>query len=99
DLLDRIPDEHPLNSPEHSLLNGELRKQIARALQSLTPRERMLFELRHYQGLKLVVAAEVLNTSLGSAKTTLFRAVRKLRCQLAMCGLSPEPCNRSGSRA
>ena len=37
DLLDRIPDEHPLSSPEQALMNGELRKQIARALQSLNP--------------------------------------------------------------
>jgi RNA polymerase sigma-70 factor, ECF subfamily len=96
DLLDRIPDEHPLSSPEHALINDELRQQIAHALQSLTPRERMLFELRHYHGLKVRVAAEMLNTSEESAKTTLFRATRKLREKLAAWRKSPEGLSRSG---
>ena len=85
DLVDRIPDEHPLSTPEQALMNSELGKQIADALRSLTPRERMLFELRHYHGLKIRAAAEMLNTSEESAKTTLFRATRKLRKQLAVC--------------
>lgn len=98
DLLDRIPDEHPLSSPEHALMNGELRKQIARALRSLTPRERMLFELKHYHGLKMRVAAEMLNTSVESAKTTLFRATRKLRERLAVCRASAGALDRSEGR-
>lgn len=96
DLLDRIPDEHPLSSPEQALMNGELRKQIAHALRSLTPRERMLFELRHFHGLKLRAAAEMLNTSEESAKTTLFRATRKLRERLAVCRASPGASDQSG---
>jgi RNA polymerase sigma-70 factor (ECF subfamily) len=98
DLLDRIPDDHPLSSPEQALMNGELRKQIADALQSLTPRERMLFELRHYHGLKIRAAAEMLNTSEESAKTTLFRATRKLRKQLAIWRASQGTSDRSGGR-
>ena len=48
----------------------------------LTPRERMVFELKHYQGLKLRTIGEMLNTTEETAKNTLFRATRKLRANL-----------------
>lgn len=98
DLLDSVRDERPLNSPEQALMNGELRQKIARALRSLTPRERMLFELKHYHGLKLRAAAAMLNTSEAAAKTTLFRATKKLRVQLAGCDARPAITDRSGNR-
>ena len=49
----------------------------------LTPRERMVFELKHYQGLRLRTIGEMLNTTEETAKNTLFRATKKLRSQLA----------------
>jgi len=49
----------------------------------LTPRERTVFELKHYQGLKLRTIGEMLNTTEETAKNTLFRATRKLRLNLA----------------
>jgi RNA polymerase sigma-70 factor (ECF subfamily) len=52
-------------------------------LQGLTPRERMVFELKHYQGLKLRTIGEMLNTTEETAKNTLFRATQKLRGTLA----------------
>ncbi len=57
--------------------------RISRALQKLTPRERMVFELKHYHGLKLRTVGEVLNTTEETAKNTLFRATQKLRGALA----------------
>jgi CheY-like chemotaxis protein len=55
---------------------------ISKALQRLTPRERMVFDLRHFEGLKLQSVSEILNASEGSIKMTFFRATRKLRLQL-----------------
>ena len=55
----------------------------AEALDKLTPRERMVFELKHYQGLKLRTIGEMLSTTEETAKNTLFRATRKLRANLA----------------
>jgi RNA polymerase sigma-70 factor (ECF subfamily) len=49
------------------------------ALDKLTPRERTVFELKHYQGLKLRTIGEMLSTTEETAKNTLFRATRKLR--------------------
>jgi RNA polymerase sigma-70 factor (ECF subfamily) len=83
EVLDRMPDQRPGASPERSLVGRELRDCIVRALQRLSPRERMVFELKHYHGLRLRTVAGILNTTEGTIKNTLFRATHKLRTQLA----------------
>jgi len=83
DVLDRVPDQRPSASPERSLDGRELRRTIVRALGRLSPRERMVFELRHYHGMRLRTVAGILNTTEGTIKNTLFRATHKLRTQLA----------------
>ena len=45
-------------------------------------RERVVFEMKHYQGLKLRTIGEMLNTTEETAKNTLFRATQKLRVAL-----------------
>jgi RNA polymerase sigma-70 factor (ECF subfamily) len=83
DLLEQLPDLRAGASPEQDLMRRELGNRIARALTKLTPRERLVFEMKHYQGLKLRTIGEVLNTTEETAKNTLFRATRKLRTALA----------------
>ena len=83
DLLDQVADGRPGANPERDLMRRELGKTISRALERLTPRERMVFELKHYQGLKLRTIGEMLNTTEETAKNTLFRATQKLRGSLA----------------
>ena len=83
DLIDRVPDARSGANPERDLMRRELGSRISRALQRLTPRERMVFELKHYHGLKLRTVGEVLNTTEETAKNTLFRATQKLRGALA----------------
>jgi RNA polymerase sigma-70 factor (ECF subfamily) len=83
EVLNRMPDHRPGASPERSLVGRELRRCILRALGRLSPRERMVFELKHYHGLKLRTVAGILNTTEGTIKNTLFRATHKLRTQLA----------------
>jgi RNA polymerase sigma-70 factor, ECF subfamily len=82
-VLDRLPDQRAGTSPERSLISRELRKCILRAMERLSPRERVVFELKHYHGLRLRTVAGILNTSEGTIKNTLFRATHKLRTQLA----------------
>ena len=82
-LLDRISDNRSGASPERDLMRRELGARIAMALTRLTPRERMVFELKHYQGLRLRTIGEMLNTTEETAKNTLFRATQKLRSALA----------------
>ena len=73
-----LPDEQI-----HELERKLLGERIQEALGRLTPRERMVFELKHYQGLRLRTIGEMLNTTEETAKNTLFRATRKLRTTLA----------------
>ena len=82
ELLNQLPDDRPGNNPEQQLLDQELGAQILRALRRLTPRERIVFDLRHFQGLTLRSVSEILNTSEASVKMAFFRATRKLRFHL-----------------
>ena len=82
-LLDQVADDRSGANPERDLMRRELGGKISNALQQLTPRERMVFELKHYQGLKLRTIGEMLNTTEETAKNTLFRATQKLRGTLS----------------
>ncbi len=79
DVLDQVADVRAGANPERDLMRRELGGRINRALEKLTPRERMVFELKHYHGLKLRTVGDVLNTTEETAKNTLFRATQKLR--------------------
>jgi RNA polymerase sigma-70 factor, ECF subfamily len=81
-LLNEVSDDRLASNPEQEALRRELRAHISRALLKLTPRERMVFELRHYQGMKLRTVGEILNRSEGSIKISLLRATKKLRPHL-----------------
>ncbi len=82
DRVSRIVEEHPAADPERQTWNRELSDRIVRALAALTPRERTVFELRHYEGLRLRAIGEVLGTSEEAAKNCLFRATQKMRASL-----------------
>jgi RNA polymerase sigma-70 factor (ECF subfamily) len=82
DMLDQVADVRSGASPEKDLMRRELGNRIAHALEKLTPRERMVFEMKHYQGLKLRTIGEILNTTEETAKNTLFRGTQKLRAAL-----------------
>ena len=83
DVLEQVADGRAGANPEHDLMRRELGGRISKALEKLTPRERMVFELKHYHGLKLRTVGEMLNTTEETAKNTLFRATQKLRGALA----------------
>jgi RNA polymerase sigma-70 factor (ECF subfamily) len=83
DLLSNISDTRAMANPARELDRKSMGESINEALNKLTPRERTVFELKHYQGLKLRTIGEMLNTTEETAKNTLFRATRKLRAHLA----------------
>ena len=82
-IIDQVADERAHFNPEQDLMRRELGARINSALKKLSGRERMVFELKHYQGLKLRTIGEMLNTTEETAKNTLFRATQKLRATLA----------------
>lgn len=83
DILASVSDNRSFSNPARELDRKLLGAKIQAALGKLTPRERMVFELKHYQGLRLRTIGEMLNTTEETAKNTLFRATKKLRAQLA----------------
>jgi RNA polymerase sigma-70 factor (ECF subfamily) len=83
DLMANVQDERSMANPARELERKNMGAAIQSALDELTPRERMVFELKHYQGLKLRTIGEMLSTTEETAKNTLFRATRKLRARLA----------------
>jgi len=82
DFFDRQQEQGAASNPERRLMGQEIGQRISTALEQLTPRERMVFEMKHYQGLKLRAIGEVLGTTEETVKNSLFRATRKLRLQL-----------------
>ena len=80
--MERAEHESPYSDPERQTSSRQLASRIEGALAALSARERMVFELRHYQGLRLKNIGEVLGTSEEAAKNCLFRATQKLRGML-----------------
>jgi RNA polymerase sigma-70 factor (ECF subfamily) len=82
DFFDRQQDQAASSDPERRMRGLEIGRRISSALDLLTPRERMVFEMKHYQGLKLRAIGDALGTTEETVKNSLFRATRKLRAQL-----------------
>lgn len=61
---------------------GEIQARLARALDKLSPRQRAVFALRHYEGRSLEDIGELLGLDVGTVKMHLFRTMRKLRAEL-----------------
>ena len=80
--MDMVEEERAHGDPQRQLLSNQLGQKIQEVLGSLTPRERTVFEMRHYQGLRLKTIGEILGTSEEAAKNCLFRATQKMRAGL-----------------
>jgi RNA polymerase sigma-70 factor (ECF subfamily) len=82
DRMEQLAEAGASADPERHTWNRQLQRKISSALEGLSPRERMVFELRHYQGLRLRNIGEILGTSEEAAKNCLFRATQKMRAIL-----------------
>jgi RNA polymerase sigma-70 factor (ECF subfamily) len=82
DFFERQREHRPTLDPERQLVGKEIQARIALAMERLSPRERIVFEMKHYQGLKLRAIGDALGTTEETVKNSLFRATRKLRSQL-----------------
>jgi RNA polymerase sigma-70 factor (ECF subfamily) len=82
DRMDTVEEQRPDGNPQRQLMSHQLKQRIQDTLSTLTPRERTVFEMRHYQGLRLRTIGEMLGTSEEAAKNCLFRATQKMRAAL-----------------
>lgn len=71
-----------LRTPERELLARELADSLARALDRLSPKQRAVFVLRHYEGCPLDQIAAQLSMRVGTVKSHLGRALQTLRREL-----------------
>jgi RNA polymerase sigma-70 factor, ECF subfamily len=81
----RIATEAP--SPERRAMDREAGERISAALHGLPERQRAVVVLRLYQDMNLDEIARTLDMSLGTVKSSLHRAMRRMRETLA--GLRP----------
>src|SRR5687767_5451797 len=82
DRMEIVPEERAEGNPQRNLISQQLSARIRDVLSTLTARERMVFEMRHYQGMRLKAIGEVLGTTEEAAKNCLFRATQKMRAAL-----------------
>ena len=75
-----IPD--PAQGPDAVAAGADIAARIEQALGTLSPKQRMVFTLRHYEGYKLSEIAGMMNCMEGTVKRYLFTATRRMREQL-----------------
>ena len=79
-ILEMAPCDEP--AADDRVFAGQIQTRIARALQKLSPRQRAVFALRHYENRGLDEIADLLGLDAGTVKMHLFRGIRKLRTEL-----------------
>jgi RNA polymerase sigma-70 factor (ECF subfamily) len=68
--------------PDDTVLGREMRDHLAVALEGLPERQRAVVVLRHYQEMSLEEIAQALGMRLGTVKSTLHRALGRMRTGL-----------------
>ena len=66
---------------QHSM-NAETRQHVQDALEKLSPKQRLVFTLKHYEGYKLREIATMMKCTEGTVKRYLFLATQQLRNRL-----------------
>ena len=74
-------DDRP--DPERQLMSVQLRRAIGRAERHLSAQQKTIFRLRHYENLALEDIADALGLRAGTVRAHLFRAIHKIRKELA----------------
>ncbi|MBV9157496.1 MAG: sigma-70 family RNA polymerase sigma factor [Acidobacteriaceae bacterium] len=82
DRFQFLPEQRADVNPERQLASTEVNTRIREVLDRLTPRERLVFEMRHFQGMRLRAIGEALGVTEEAAKNCLFRATQKMRAAL-----------------
>ena len=73
----------PVQNSYDPLGSSDLREIISTCLKKLAEKQRMIFVMRHYNQLKYREIAQILDISLGTAKSLHFKAVQNLRGLMA----------------
>jgi RNA polymerase sigma-70 factor (ECF subfamily) len=82
DRFQYVPESRADVDPQRRLMSAEVNYRVQQILERLTPRERLVFEMRHFQGMRLKAIGESLGVTEEAAKNCLFRATQKMRASL-----------------
>jgi RNA polymerase sigma-70 factor, ECF subfamily len=74
-------DDRP--GPERQFIAIQLRAAIGKAERKLSAQQKVVFRLRHYENLSLEEIADHLGLRAGTVRAHLFRAIHKIRKELA----------------
>ncbi len=64
--------------PVQTMVLEEQKAQVRQALLKLSEGQRQTVVLAYYQGMKYAQVAEILDCSIGTVKTQMFRALKRL---------------------
>ena len=81
--LEEIPSSDVESNPSSVLDARELRSEVDEALRELSDRQRMIFQLKVYEEMRISEIAQILGLAEGTVKSHLFRATRIVRNALA----------------
>ena len=82
DRLQFVPEQRADVDPQRRFESAEVKSRINDVLEQLSPRERIVFEMRHFQGMRLKAIGQSLGVTEEAAKNCLFRATQKMRTAL-----------------
>lgn len=68
--------------PDRLAASGEVGRQVEKVLRSLSPTERTVFVLRHFEGYTSKEIGQMLGMRSGAIRNAVFRAVKKMRSSL-----------------
>jgi len=73
----------PIHTSERTVHDGLVAQQVFDLLGSVPPRQRVMFLMKHQEGMTCEEIADTMGTSVGTVKKTLFRVVDRLRQHFA----------------
>ncbi|MFC2155486.1 RNA polymerase sigma factor [Acidobacteriota bacterium] len=80
--LDNVQSSDTL-APEEHLDRQNFKENLEESLQTLSKRQKTIFVMKHFNALKYTEISDILNISVGTAKSLHHRAVRSLKGKLA----------------
>jgi RNA polymerase sigma-70 factor (ECF subfamily) len=66
-------------APDQRVYAGEIQRAVEAAVDRLPPQQRLIFTMRHFEGMKLTDIADALGIAEGTVKRQLHSAVHRLR--------------------
>ncbi|MBN1769075.1 MAG: RNA polymerase sigma factor [Prolixibacteraceae bacterium] len=85
DSPDIADEQHQSEMPYHSMVEKERAEILHKAVDALPAKQRTAFVLSKYEDLSYAEIAEVMNTSIASVESLLFRAKQNLQKKLLNC--------------